>query len=64
MTYELQFYRTRSKKPSQQFSWRLVAPNGKKVAGAGEGYARKIDCAAEADKVVNPNLDIETVYRW
>ena len=44
----LRFYRDRKK----QWRWTLVAPNGRKLANAGEGYARRVDCERMARTIL------------
>jgi len=46
-TFEL--YRDRQK----QWRWRLIAPNGRKVAGAGEGYHNRTHAERMARKIGN-----------
>ena len=43
----LTFYRDRSK----QWRWTVKARNGRKIANAGEGYRRYVDCKRIAEKL-------------
>lgn len=40
-------------KKNGQFSWRMIAANGKKIACAGETYHNKRDCIKSLKKVAD-----------
>ena len=51
--YTIEVYKTRNK----QWSWRLVAPNGRIIAVAGESYIHKTKCLRSLQKT-RENLPI------
>lgn len=52
--YKLNIYRRKTLIPSQRWGWRLVAPNGRKVANSGEGYLSKAFAQEIAVAIINP----------
>ena len=44
---EFQLYKDKA----DEWRWRLIAKNGKKIATSGEGYKNKADCAHAIDLV-------------
>lgn len=49
---DLGFYRTRSLRRSQRWSWRLTEAHGDQVAAAGEGYTDRAEAERIAYRVV------------
>lgn len=49
---KLHFYQDRNGK----WRWTLYGRNGRKVANAGEGYTRRIDCERMALKVLDTSV--------
>lgn len=51
----LVIYESRVRKmivPNQRFRWRLVAPNGRKIANGGEGYGDSTACKGMAKRIL------------
>jgi uncharacterized protein YegP (UPF0339 family) len=47
-----------------EYRWRIIAPNGEKIANCGEGYKNKKDCIKALDSVRWHIDNSEVVEKW